>query len=122
MLENLPMKTIDLSLALKATEGDMELLCDVIHAFLEEYPGLLDEIARGLDTRDHRAIQRASHTIKGTLRIFGDIPARQTAGELEAMGQSGDLARAEKTFEALRSDLQTFHQQVLESLKARSTE
>lgn len=116
------MKMIDLTLALKATEGDIELLGEVIHAFLEEYPGLLKEIARGVDTRDHRAVQLASHTIKGTLRIFGDIPARQTAGELEEMGRSGDLARAEKTFSALRSELQTFHEQVLESLKARSSQ
>ena len=116
------MKTIDLTLALKATEGDMELLCEVIQAFLEEYPGLLTEIARGLDTRDHRAIQRASHTIKGTLRIFGEIPARQSASELEAMGKSGDLAQAEKTFDALQSDLQTFRLQVVELLKARNTD
>jgi HPt (histidine-containing phosphotransfer) domain-containing protein len=116
------MKTIDLSLALKATEGDMELLCEVIYAFLDEYPGLLNEIAKGLDTRDHRAVQRASHTIKGTLRIFGEIPARQSAGELEAMGQSGDLSRAEKTFETLQSDLQSFRQQVVELLKANTTD
>lgn len=116
------MKTLDLSLALKATDGDMELLCEVIHAFLEEYPELLNDIARGLDTRDHRAIQLASHTIKGTLRIFGEIPARQSAAELETMGQSGDLAQAERMFEALRSDLQTFHQQVVQSLKALSAQ
>lgn len=115
------MTTLDLSLALKATEGDMELLREVIHAFLEEYPVLLNEIANGLDARDHRAIRLASHTIKGALRIFGEIPARQSAGELEAMGQSGDLAQAEKTFEALRSDLQTFRQQVVELLKTHST-
>lgn len=111
------MQSPDMSLALKSTEGDVDLLKDVIEAFLEEYPLLLAEIGSAIESANSAAVQRASHTIKGPLRLFGEVPAHEFSRRLEEIGQSGDLANAEPTLQSLKSSLETLRQQLLESMK-----
>ena len=65
------MHPIDLTLALKATDGDVELLKIVVEAFLDEYPTLMARLEPAIKSTDSSLIRRASHTIKGTLRLFG---------------------------------------------------
>lgn len=112
------MQLLDLSLALKATEGDAELLCEVIQAFLDEYPALLTEIDEAIQAGDAVAVQRASHTISGTLRLFGEVAPRQLSRELEAIGRSGDLGAAQEMYQVLTASLRVFRQQLLESMKS----
>lgn len=107
------METINLALALKATDGDVDLLKDVVTAFLDEYPSLLAELEPAVLANDHAVIRRVSHTIKGTLRLFGDVPAKVLAERLEEMGQTGVLECAPETFLSLRSALVTFRSQLV---------
>ena len=111
------MQLLDLSQALKATEGDVILLREVIQAFLDEYPSLLTEIEGAIQAGDAVAVQRASHTISGTLRLFGEVAPRQLSRELEAIGRSGDLGAAQAMHQALTASLKLFRQQLLESIK-----
>ncbi len=116
------MQSLDLSLALKATDGDVELLGDVIQAFLEEYPGLLKDIQRGISEKDCKTVQRASHTIKGTLRLFGNTPARDLAQQLEELSQALTLKEAPNLYASLQSALETLRIQLdvsFQSLNAR---
>lgn len=108
------METLDLSEALDATEGDVDLLRDVIAAFFEEVPGLLAEIDSSLQSGDVSSVRRASHTIKGTLRIFGDVPPRELARQLEQIAQSGTLVGtdAKRIFVALNTSLDDFRQRL----------
>lgn len=112
------MKPIDLTTALKATDGDFELLKDVVDAFLEEYPTLMAELEPAILKSDLVVVQRASHTIKGTLRLFGDVPAQAFAERLEEMAQSGALNQAQETFESLRVELSSMREQLVEAMKA----
>jgi two-component system, sensor histidine kinase and response regulator len=111
---------LDFSQALKATDGDVELLREVIQAFLGEYPVLLAEIEHAIHAEDAVAVQRASHTISGTLRLFGEVAPRQLSRALEAMGRSGDLSVAQPKYEALKASLETFRQLLSESMKTLS--
>ena len=111
------MQPIDLTLALKATDGDVELLKDVIETFLEEYPVLLAQLEPAILAGDRVVVQRASHTIKGTLRLFGDVPAKGFAECLETMGQSGDLKHAPKTVDSLKVALASLRKQLMDSMK-----
>ena len=117
------MQTIDLSLAMKATEGDLELLQVVIEAFLEEYPALLAELEPAIRAGDNAVVQRASHTIKGTLRLFGNVPSRELAERLEEMGCTKSLGNAEslgkaaETYDALKLSLASLRRQLSDAMK-----
>ena len=111
------MQPIDLSTALSATDGDVDLLREVIGSFLDEYPKLLIELANAIELGDFARVRRASHTIKGTLRIFGDLSAREIAGELEEMGKTECLTLADAKCKSLKLSLAALHQQLADKLR-----
>ncbi len=111
------MQSIDLSLALKATDGDIELLREVVGSFLEEYPTLLAQLEAALQAGDNAVVQRSSHTIKGTLRLFGKSPSQELAELLEEMAASGSLENATDTYESLKLSLATLRRQLLDAIK-----
>jgi signal transduction histidine kinase/HPt (histidine-containing phosphotransfer) domain-containing protein len=101
--------------ALKAVDGDSELLVDVARIFLSEAPRLLDEIEGAIARKDAPLLRRAAHTIKGGLRLFGAETAYNLACRLEELGREGDVRAAGEPFEnlkqaaaALQLDLSTF--------------
>jgi len=111
------MQPIDLSAALKATDGDVELLAEVVEAFLDEYPDLLTHLEPALAERNLAHVQRISHTIKGGLRLFGNVPSHAFAERLEEMGASGCLENGAETLESLKSSLALLRGQLLDALK-----
>ena len=106
--------SLDLTVALRAVQGDRELLNDVISAFLEECPELLTELERALAVGEAEAatVQRAAHTIKGGLRTFGATSLHDRAGEIETMGRERDLTDAGPLFQKLKMELDEFMQQL----------
>jgi len=103
--------------ALKSTDGDIELLRDVIDMFLEEYPTLILQLETAIPLTDFEVVQRASHTIKGTLRMFEDIPAKEIATDLEQMGKSHSLLGAEGKLESLKLALESLRNQLIVGLQ-----
>jgi HPt (histidine-containing phosphotransfer) domain-containing protein len=101
-----------MSTALAATDGDTALLKEVIQAFLEECPQLLDELQQAIRYADAPTVQRAAHTIKGAVRLFPDSPVKELAAKLEEMGRNADLANAPATLEALKTAAQTLFEQL----------
>jgi HPt (histidine-containing phosphotransfer) domain-containing protein len=80
--------------ALETTGGDPELLDELLGVFLEEGPALLQQIHDGLGTSDATLVRRASHTLKGSLRIFQASGGVELAFQLEKLGQQEELSRA----------------------------
>ncbi len=111
------MEPLDLSLAIKATDGDLDLLQVVIEAFLEEYPALLAELETAIRAGDNTVVQRASHTIKGTLRLFGNVPSKELAERLEEMGCTGSLSNAAETYDSLKLSLASLRRQLSDAMK-----
>jgi two-component system sensor histidine kinase/response regulator len=116
--------------ALKAVDGDSELLVDVARIFLSETPRLLDEIEGAIARTDAPLLRRAAHTIKGGLRLFGAETAYDLACRLEELGREGDVQAAGEPFENLKQaavelqhDLSTFAavpQETMTSSRSRS--
>jgi signal transduction histidine kinase/HPt (histidine-containing phosphotransfer) domain-containing protein len=116
--------------ALKAVDGDSELLVDVARIFLSETPRLLDEIEGAIARTDAPLLRRAAHTIKGGLRLFGAETAYDLACRLEELGREGDVQAAAEPFENLKhaavelqQDLSTFAavpQETMTSPRSRS--
>src|SRR5262249_1839716 len=62
-----PSADIDWELALANVGGDEKLLQEIVDIFLVESPRLLHEIQQAISQGDARCLQRAAHTLKGSL-------------------------------------------------------
>ncbi|MCA9100292.1 MAG: response regulator, partial [Planctomycetales bacterium] len=80
---------IDWIEALDRVGDDEELLRDVVDAFLQESPALLDNVRQAIDLDDTKTLQRAAHTLKTSFGHFGAIAAAELARELESLGSEG---------------------------------
>jgi HPt (histidine-containing phosphotransfer) domain-containing protein len=98
----------DWSTALKAVGGDSRLLLEVVQAFLEECPRLLDELEPALQRNDAPAVQRIGHTIKGTLRLFNVPRLSELAHRVEVLGREQKLPEAPAAAEQLRHHINLF--------------
>jgi signal transduction histidine kinase/HPt (histidine-containing phosphotransfer) domain-containing protein len=88
--------------ALKAVDGDTQLLSDLARIFLAESPRLIGDIEEAIEQTDAPLLRRAAHTIKGGLRLFGAESAYEVAARLEDLGHSGDVRSAESDFATLK--------------------
>ncbi len=105
---------VDWSAAMKAVDGDQQLLREVIEAFLEECPRMVEECEQSIANSDAAVLRRAAHTIKGGLRTFGAEPAMEVAARLEELGRAGELQGSQEVLAALKQQLD----QVLPELSA----
>ncbi len=96
---------IDWNAALRTCGGDHALLRDIVQAFLEEHPQRIDEIRKAIDTADFELLNRAAHTIKGSMRYFSAQAVFDRAFALEQLGADGTLDGAEEVFGLLRQEL-----------------
>ncbi len=107
---------LDMSTALETVENDQELLRTVLEELLKETPKLVDQLDEAIRQNDPVTVQRAGHTIKGTMRLFPDQPLRGLAGQLEEMGREKNLTGAADVFQSLRAAANEFTAQLQESL------
>jgi two-component system, sensor histidine kinase and response regulator len=82
---------LDRGALLQRVGGDEGLLAELATVFRADAARLLEEIATALERGDARAVERAAHTLKGSVRFFGAGSAAEEALRLERMGRSGDL-------------------------------
>ena len=90
---------------LARVEGDHELLREIVGLFLDEAPELLRAIRAAVEKRDAVALERAAHTLKGSIGNFGDESAFRFALRLETLGRSGDLAAAPESLAKLEEEV-----------------
>jgi HPt (histidine-containing phosphotransfer) domain-containing protein len=69
-------------------------LDELLGVFLEEGPTLIQQIRLGLGTSNAALVRRASHTLKGSLRIFQASGGVELAFQLEKLGQREEFSRA----------------------------
>ena len=84
----------DRDVALDRVEGDLELLQEIVGIFFEETPALLGQIKAAIANRDARALERAAHTLKGSVGTCGARAAAAAALRLEMMGRGGGQGQA----------------------------
>ena len=84
-------EVIDRAMILDRVGGDEELLREITAIFLEEYPVLIQQIQAALDVSDARRLERAAHSLKGSVANFGAQGATEAAYRLETLGRRGDF-------------------------------
>ena len=100
-----PPSEVDWSQALQSVDGDRELLSVVVDAFLEEAPRMRDQIRTALETKNAPDLQRAAHTLKGSLRVFGAPTATELSAQLETQGKVARFDGASELWAAIERNL-----------------
>jgi two-component system, sensor histidine kinase and response regulator len=104
---------VDRAALLDRVGGDEDLLREIAAIFLDEYPALIEEIRSALDVLDAKGIERAAHSLKGSVANFGAQAATQAAFRLETLGRKGQLDEAPRAFDDLLWELQQLHPALL---------
>lgn len=106
-------KSLDRQLALSRVGGDLELLKEIAHLFVEDYPKLLDDLHHAIAAGDAGAVERTAHGLKGSVSTFGARTAMEAARSIESLGRARQLAELtplvttlEAALAALRPELE----------------
>ena len=92
--------------ALETCGGDHALLRDIVEAFLEEQPRRVAEIRRGIELPDFELLNRAAHTVKGSMRYFSASGVYERARALEELGASRTTEGAALQLRLLEQELE----------------
>jgi CheY-like chemotaxis protein len=88
-------------------EGDMSLVNEIVHLFLQDCPRQCDLIREAL-ARGHREIvERTAHALKGSVSNFAFPAAFHNLQKLENLVREGDLGEAAELFVTVEAQLQT---------------
>ncbi len=105
MNANSPPLTLDPDVVLRRFDGDHELLREVASLFFKDAPAYLLAIRDSICRSDGAALERAAHTLKGSVGNFGAAAAHDTALALEKMGRASDFTRAPETLVELERQI-----------------
>lgn len=97
---------LDRAMALARVGGDEELLREVARLFLEQWPEVLEEVRRAAAAKDSQALERAAHSLKGSVGNFGAKAAYEAAYRLEMMGRRGEMAHVTEALAELEAALE----------------
>ena len=115
-----PVQGIDWQRTLDELDGNVQVLRILVEATLEEAPRLTAAIHAAIDAQNAEQLRLSAHTLKGSLRYFGETPAFAAADSLERMGQKGDFhtvaVTARRLEEALAPALDSMRQYLLEQV------
>jgi two-component system sensor histidine kinase/response regulator len=98
-------QSYDREVLMDRVESDAELIRMLVEVFESDRPKLLGDIETALADDDADALERAAHTIKGALGVFGAEPARERAERLEFMGREGSVGDGKSQYPDLERDV-----------------
>jgi two-component system sensor histidine kinase/response regulator len=77
--------------ALSRVGGSDALLAEMVQLFAVEGPRQMAEIKAAYEARDHEAVMRTAHTLKGSLSLFAASSATAAAQRMESLGRERDF-------------------------------
>jgi HPt (histidine-containing phosphotransfer) domain-containing protein len=86
--------------SLKQTAG-AEFVLELVDTFLQEAPGMLDELRAALAAQDADKFRRAAHSLKSNGNTFGALTLAAMARELELDGLARVIERGGQPLAAL---------------------
>ncbi|MHB0959020.1 MAG: Hpt domain-containing protein [Pirellulaceae bacterium] len=113
---------IDWSDALDRMGGDEGLLVEVIEAFQQETPQVMDDLRRAWKTHDASLLHRSAHTLKNSLLTLGATASSETAFALELLARNNQLLRADPLLATLESQLPEVCEELAQFVRAKRAE
>ena len=106
--------------ALKRLGGDEELFQELMSYFIQDAPGLLEDIQVGVTVGNAESIRRAAHSLRGLAANFDAEQAIIIAASIEQIATKGDLEMVPEAFAHLQVEIQSLGD-VLNGCAAQST-
>lgn len=100
-------KVVDEKSLRSLVDDDDELLMEIISVFLNECPAMITQIKNAVDAGDTMELERAAHTLKGSVGNFAANRAMVAAQELEEIGRDNKLDQARKACEKLEKEMES---------------
>ncbi|HEX4130654.1 MAG TPA: Hpt domain-containing protein [Pirellulales bacterium] len=91
--------------ALGRLGGNRDLLGEISQFYLEDAPGLLEQVRHGLKERSAPLVERGAHSLKGLSASFSAERAVEAAREMETLARDGNLEKAENACPALEAEV-----------------
>jgi HPt (histidine-containing phosphotransfer) domain-containing protein len=85
--------------------GNRKVLGEVIDMFLVDGPQLLMALRRALESGDANALAASAHGLKGSVGLFVQAGAFETARQLERMARAGELTSSGPVCASLEADM-----------------
>ena len=95
-------------------DGDPDIVAEVGRLFLEHSPPKIAAILQAVENGDAKGLQTAAHSLKSSSAYVGAMRLSELSRELEMMGRSQIMDRAEEMAERLNRE----HKQVMMELDA----
>jgi signal transduction histidine kinase/HPt (histidine-containing phosphotransfer) domain-containing protein len=96
---------VDLAAAMRAVDGDSTLLGELVHLFLQDYPGQLTTLREAIRMGDAGHVARAAHHLKGPLQIIGATIGARLVSELERRGGADEPDEAGRVLPQLEGEV-----------------
>lgn len=110
----------DVDDALKRTDGDRDLLGELLQVFLETNPITLQEIREAIQRQDSLEVEKAVHSMKGAASTLGAHSVHQAALTLEILAKTGDLQTATTKLDDLVRELERFNEALVRFEESKS--
>ncbi len=71
--------------------GDPAILVELVNTYLDDSPGLIQQMRTGLAAGDIEQVRRAAHSLKSTSATFGADGLAGIARDMEMLARNGTL-------------------------------
>ena len=103
---------MDRELSLSRVGGDSELLKEIAVLFIEDYPNMISDLRGAFARSDAKAVERAAHSLKGSVANFGARAAVEAALKVEDLGRSRQLDQVPPLLDSLDQTLAILHREL----------
>jgi PAS domain S-box-containing protein len=97
---------LDRAQILEQTGANAETLKEIVELFAVESAKLMKRIRDAITSEDTSELQRAAHTLRGSIRVFGAERPAAAALRLETMGRDENLVDAEQAWQVLVKEIE----------------
>ena len=108
------LKTFNKSEALALMDGEEDLLREIVELFFDNCPKWLEDLEKSVQQSDAFLVENTAHKLKGSLRNIAAERAGMIALDLEKIGKSKNLTRAQEIYTLLVEEITSLNT-VLES-------
>lgn len=91
---------VNMAELLARVESDRELVAELFTLFQEDFPRLQDALDSAVDSGDPLEVEKAAHTLKGTLANLSIKQGAELAAGVEAAARAGDALQIRQTLAA----------------------
>jgi len=93
---------VDMSLLLEVTDNDPQQLREIVELYLHESDGLIRKLETAIRTHAAAEVAQVAHTYAGASASCGLVAVVPSLRQLEHLGRTGQLAKAEQLYAEVR--------------------